>query len=301
MAKKYSGGVNIGTGFKLNDPQPIADYMVVEFFTDLSSIPNQFNGMHVFVESENAHYTKKSSGWVSELILPIDTLNGSPSKFLNERGEMVEVSSSVIYKSYGEIYTMILNSLLIIGQKYIISDYQTTHIIPNTSVLNECQVEPLIVTAVAANKLSNICYSAIFPQDIIFYEIENNPLVVPGCTKGYIYKRIDTLRNNNIDLDWRNVKYRRWVVSVNTEWVSGDEYMLDDLVYFNNEIYVCVSESGNWVDINGNFESTGINNGEYISLNNTGINIYVNNRLIIIPAGLQFKDITMFNDLNNIN
>jgi hypothetical protein len=51
-----------------------------------------------------------------------------------------------------------------------------------------------------------------------------------------------------------------------------------------------------------NFTSTtNLSSTGNISLNNTGINIHVNNRLIIIPAGLQFKDITMFNDLNNIN
>ncbi len=59
MAKTYSGGVTIATGFKLNDPQPIVDYMVVDNLACLDgdvlsippvvAIPNQFIGMTVFV------------------------------------------------------------------------------------------------------------------------------------------------------------------------------------------------------------------------------------------------------------
>ena len=63
MAKKYSGGTSLGTGFKLNDPQPIADYMVVELITDLDTLPNQFNGMLVFVEENEKYYSKKENGW----------------------------------------------------------------------------------------------------------------------------------------------------------------------------------------------------------------------------------------------
>ena len=290
-----------------NNPQPIVDYMVVEVFTDLNSIPNQFVGMHVFVKSENANYTKKTSGWTKELTLPIDSISGSTSKFLNERGEMVELNiepiaiSNVISKTYVELYSMVSNKLLLVGQKYVISDYNTTHIIPNTSVLNDCQIEPLIVTAVAIDKLANVCYSTLFPQDIVFYEIENKQNILLGCSKGYIYRRIDTVRNNDIGMDWRNIKYRRWIINVSNTWSPDFIYDLDAVVNYNNLIYVCISTNGNWNDINNNFESTGIYNGEYISLNESGLNIYVNNKLITIPAGQQYKDITMFNDANNIN
>lgn len=63
MAKTYSGGTPLGTGFKLNDPQPIVDYMVVDFITDLETIPNQFVGMTTFVGEDDNFYVKKSTGW----------------------------------------------------------------------------------------------------------------------------------------------------------------------------------------------------------------------------------------------
>jgi hypothetical protein len=63
MAKTYSGGVAVATAFKMNDPQPIVDYMVVELFTDLAALPNQFDGMETFVEENQTKYIKKSTGW----------------------------------------------------------------------------------------------------------------------------------------------------------------------------------------------------------------------------------------------
>ena len=64
MAKKYPGGVLVATAFKMNDPQPIVDYMVVELLDDLDTLPNQFNGMLVFVEEDQQNWLKKAIGWV---------------------------------------------------------------------------------------------------------------------------------------------------------------------------------------------------------------------------------------------
>jgi hypothetical protein len=111
--------------------------------------------------------------------------------------------------------------MLVPGQKYLINDYQTVHIIPNTSDVNTGPVEPLLVTASSTNTLEPIAYSTIFPQDIIYYNIENDQDMVPGSTKGYIYRRIDTLQNNDIGLDYRNVKFRRWQINVTTSDSTG--------------------------------------------------------------------------------
>lgn len=63
MAKSYSGGINLTTSYKLNNPSPIADYMVVQLYSDLEALPNQFVGMTVFCEADNNTYVKKSTGW----------------------------------------------------------------------------------------------------------------------------------------------------------------------------------------------------------------------------------------------
>lgn len=206
-----------------------------------------------------------------------------------------------IFVTYSELKELADTYGLKIGQRYTITDYRTTHVIPGTQDINEGNIEPLTVMAILNNRLDPVARSLIHIEDIVYYNIKNNHSMVPGCTKGYIYRRIDTVRNNDIGMDWRNIKYRRWAVIVQNIWSPDYEYDLDTIVSYNNLIYVCVSTEGVWDDISNNFESTGIYNGEYVSLNSSGLNVYINNKLITIPAGSQYKDMTMFNDVNNIN
>lgn len=68
MAKKYSGGITIPTPFKQLVNQPIVDYMVVEFVSDLDDIdilPGQFPGMLTYVEEDETLYVRKNIGWQS--------------------------------------------------------------------------------------------------------------------------------------------------------------------------------------------------------------------------------------------
>ena len=94
----------------------------------------------------------------------------------------------------------------------------TTYEQPVTGLMKSSGiVEPLILTAVSENQISNVCRSTLYPQDIVYYEISG---ILPdqiyfttdeteGFTKGKIYRRIDTLRNNDIGTDWRHIKYDR--------------------------------------------------------------------------------------------
>ena len=49
-------------------------------------------------------------------------------------------------------------------------------------------VEPLIIEALASDKLNMTCSSQLYPQDIIYYDIDDN---TEGFTKGKIFRRID--------------------------------------------------------------------------------------------------------------
>ena len=71
MAQEYSGGISIATGFKLNDPQPIDDRLVVATLSDLSTLPNVYAGIVVAVASEsyalyrwNGNDQTQSSNWI---------------------------------------------------------------------------------------------------------------------------------------------------------------------------------------------------------------------------------------------
>ena len=71
MAQEYSGGISVATGFKLNDPQPIDDRLVVATLSDLSTLPNVYAGIVVAVASEsyalyrwNGNDQTQSSNWI---------------------------------------------------------------------------------------------------------------------------------------------------------------------------------------------------------------------------------------------
>lgn len=63
MGKTFSGGIRLSTGFKLEVPYPIADYMVVDDVADLDSLNNTFEGMFVYVKSEQNFYVLLEDGW----------------------------------------------------------------------------------------------------------------------------------------------------------------------------------------------------------------------------------------------
>ena len=159
--------------------------------------------------------------------LGIDPVAGSTTKYLSEAGTMEELPvpepTGAIEVTYAELTALIAANELVAGQKYVISDYQTVHTIPNTTDTNTGDVEPLLVTAIAPNKLSPEAYSAAYPQDVIYYSPANDQVMVPGCTKGYIYRRVDTKQNNDIPFDFRQVKFRRWQISQPT-WDAATTY-----------------------------------------------------------------------------
>ena len=158
--------------------------------------------------------------------LGIDEENGSTTKYLSEKGTMEEVpdgAAPLTNITYAELTAAITGSTLTPGAKYLITDYQTVHTIPNTEDTNTGEVEPLLVTAISVNELAPEAYSALFPDDVIYYSPTNDQTMVPGCTKGYIYRRVDTKQNNDIPFDFRQVKFRRWQISQPT-WDEATTY-----------------------------------------------------------------------------
>ena len=122
-------------------------------------------------------------------------------------------SNPLIEVTYAELVNLKNTSSLVKGQNYLLTDYETTYTQPVTNVSKSSGViEPLIITATDINKLHNQCKSTLYPQDIVYYEISGdigNDYGTEGFTKGKIYRRIDTQRNNDIGTDWRHVKYDR--------------------------------------------------------------------------------------------
>jgi hypothetical protein len=173
----------------------------------------------------------------------IATKGGKHGEFNGEwfldltKGEGGSSGGGVVELTYDELATAISESTLTPGQWYRITDYQTVHTIPETSDTNEADIEPLTVLATSASTLAPEAYSETWSGDVIYYSPENNQDVVPGCTKGHIYRRVDTLGNNDIGFDWRSVKFRRWELDI-TAWDSETTYAKNDVVRVGSVIYI---------------------------------------------------------------
>lgn len=137
---------------------------------------------------------------------PIVPTATQPNEAVN-LGQLAGIGGGVIDKTYSELQTLITTSGLVKGQVYRLTDYMTTYTQPVTSVAKSSGiVEVLYITATDVNKLHNVCKSELYPQDIVYYNINDN---TEGFTKGKIFRRIDTIKNNDIGTDWRHVKYFR--------------------------------------------------------------------------------------------
>ena len=209
-------------------------------------------------------------------------------------GESSVINNQLIEVTYNELLNLKNTSSLVKGQNYLLTDYETTYIQPVTNVSkNSGVIEPLIITATDVNKLHNQCKSTLYPQDIVFYEITGdigNGYGTEGFTKGKIYRRIDTLRNNDIGTDWRHVKYDRDGVDkllfedYNNCYdnVIKTYFLFNSIVgtnFYGNTIgnYFENNTIGNFFYMNtigDNFNSNTI--GNYFNSNTIGDNFFIN-------------------------
>jgi len=147
-------------------------------------------------------------------------------KYIPGSAQGVLANPLVIDITYAELVDKISLSALIPGQKYRIADYRTAYNMPNVTPAEKivCTVEPLLVTANSVNTLSTYAYSEAYPQDEIYYSHVSDQAMVPGCDMGYIYRRVDKVKSNDIGFDYRNVSFRRWQMNITSEWAIGTTY-----------------------------------------------------------------------------
>lgn len=113
--------------------------------------------------------------------------------------------------TYAELTQLISSGGLIATNWYLLTDWRLTHTIDQTTVTYTSPREPLFLQATGAFSLATQGYSQVFPQDIIYYT-PNNTARMPGATRGFIFRRIDTAERNDLEIDFRNVRFRRWQV-----------------------------------------------------------------------------------------
>lgn len=139
----------------------------------------------------------------------------------------------LIEVTYAELMTLVAGSALIQGGYYLITDFATRHIIPNTTDINQGPTEPLIVQANSTNTISENAISQNFGSDIIWYELVDS--TTAGGDKGRIYYRKDTIKKNETYYDWRVVLFRRWDDgSGNFTVLTDNGNAFNDYYTFNN-------------------------------------------------------------------
>jgi hypothetical protein len=161
--------------------------------------------------------------------------------------------------------------------------------------------EPLIVTALAADKIHSVVRSETYPQDIIHYDwnpdnwmddpsfadVESEPATsIIDDFKGVITFRHDTLLDNYVGCDFRNCKSRRWKINV-AAW-TADPYVVGAYATSGTNIYRCRADTTNNEPPNATYwvSQIDLSISEYWNVEPTG--------KTGLPSGQEFIDLRLF-------
>jgi len=210
-------------------------------------------------------------------------------------------SSTIIEVTYSELTALVAGSNLIPGRVYLLTDYMTVYEQPvSGDTISSGVVEPLYITAANTNTLNNVCMSQLYPQDVVYYEITgdiNNGYGTEGFTKGKIYRRIDTIYNNDIGTDWRHVKYRRYKLNVINEYTVSNSYVTGDVVFSGSGIYICVEDDPSSSTISSKKWLRYLYDKETyrsVGIFNTTVDLYNSESAIISCAEGEYQDYLLF-------
>jgi len=272
-----------------------------------------------------------STSFINGLTVVNDIVSYNDAKTFTNPNEMVsksyvdnkvDLTKSFTVLTHQSLLTLMLNSELVQGQKYLISDYRTKYIQPVTNVFKQASVtESLILTAISTYSFDNKVVSVEYPKDYIEYDItnilcEDNILERPGK----ITYRIDEY-NNTTFYDSRTVVFDRSSVdkltfgaNCNNNYIAKSESIgltYNNIIFGDHCFYNTILDGYNTTFgvycyanyINGCFNNT---IGDTFFDNNIGLNFQHN----IIGNGCNTNNIksnfsynTIGNDFynNNIN
>jgi hypothetical protein len=142
------------------------------------------------------------------------------------------------------------NSGLVVGQYYLMTDYQTCYDQPNynnegvailTGNYKTGTTEPILLLATSTTGFSSTVYSTLYPNDKISYDFTwDTTEVTSSPAKGRITERIDD-RNNRADYDFRAVQFIRYQSFFSEDYYSGT---------------VSINSSGNVTGVGTSFDSS---------------------------------------------
>lgn len=178
------------------------------------------------------------------------TFTGTATKFLavNASGNVIEEDApggggaGLVDILHSDLLTAISGNTLTAGTWYRIIDFQTVHTIYNTADTRTGATNPIIIQAIKNNELAAWGYCENNPDDIVYYEPQNNTTYIPGCTKGFIYRRINTKWNIDLPFDFMEFRFRRYKPLI-AAYNAGTTYNRKQLVDNGGFIYVSKQNS----------------------------------------------------------
>ena len=264
----------------------------------------QTKGIKLTIEEmdENLDYLNaQASVWENDIDDRIRPKNGKLVR--REFIDGIDVVETVVETTHAELVALRDASELTVGQKYLITDFAQAYNVFDGGGIGEMgnteppflieeqvgTLEPLIVTAISETELDKVAMSPLYPKDIIYYSLgllhdtdigfgdgNGNPTV---NFKGQIYFRHDTVQDNSLWYDFRNVKFRRWGAADGYKACTQGDYESTDyqdiLTFGDVENYGNVK--GNHIGLIDVFRF-------YTILNNTIFNAYskcVSNIIVI--------------------
>jgi len=153
-----------------------------------------------------------------------ETVNVNQEILLDGR-PVSSIPANTIEVTYQELYGLYTGGTLEKNAYYLITDFQTLHIIPNTTQRNDTNltipVEPLIVFATGVNQLAPQAWSTVYPKDVIEYDITGDYLgtLKPTGVKGCITYR----KTGKFEMNWdfRHIVTRTWCYEMQSSWYSA--------------------------------------------------------------------------------
>lgn len=161
-------------------------------------------------------------------------------------------TSGITDITYADLVAAIDGSALTGGQFYRITDFATTHYIVDGEGLAYTTgdgvivgaTEALVVLATGPDTLASQAWSALHPEDIIYYDwnpanwMLDNAFAVDGTIitgwTGVITFRHDLINDNYAGYDFRGVRFRRWETAA-AEWSVTAAYNQGDYVHYSAE------------------------------------------------------------------
>jgi len=184
---------------------------------------------------------------------------GSNTNYISSFSSNSPSPTGIQIKTYTELQALSSANQLIQGEFYLLSDFQLKYSVEGATVgttlsSDEASIapvtEPLILYATTTSTFSTEAFSTLHQNDIVFYNFNDNTFTVTSGIKdrrGFIIRRIDTVRNIDIAWDWRYQRFTRSVPLLingssiaSLAWNIATAYPARSVVVSSNLLFISV-------------------------------------------------------------